>query len=237
MLWDILQTADFLHVSVSWVRRHLVELPVIRCGRLLRFDPVAIGLKLADGKSLKSERVNMTPRRYQRGSIVWRNTKKGKVCYGIYRVDVQTEAGIKREQKKVRLGTRKEFPTDSQARKKLNDIISNAESGPPVPEKMTYGELAKSWQESEGPTQTKPTADRYAAVLRAWLLPYWKDRSISSISRRDIQLFLNSKSATYSRSSIRANASRPTNDVEFCSPEWLDRHIPVRKNQDATNDE
>ncbi|MGA7633524.1 MAG: hypothetical protein WCB11_22410 [Terriglobales bacterium] len=111
---------------------------------------------------------------------------------------------MKREQKKVRIGTRKEFPTDSQARQKLNDIISHAESGPLVPEKMTYGELAKRWQESEGPTQTKPTADRYAQVLRSWLLPDWKHRSISSITRNDIQLFLNRKAPTYSRSSIRA---------------------------------
>jgi integrase len=204
MLWTIAQVATHLQVSVSWVRRHLCDLPAIRCGRLLRFDSDEIGLRLNAGKSLKSERVDMTPRRYQRGSIVWRNTKHGKVCYGIYRVDVQTATGIKREQKRVRLGTRKEFPTDSRARTKLNDIISHTEGGPPVPEKMTYGELAKRWQESEGPTQTKPTADRYAAVLRAWLLPHWKDRSISNITRSDIQLFLNSKASTYSRSSIRS---------------------------------
>jgi integrase len=146
----------------------------------------------------------MMPRRYQQGSIFWRNTKHGKVCYGVYRVDVQTATGIKREQKKVRLGTPKEFPTDSQARRKLNDIISHAESGPPVPEKMNYGDLAKCWQESEGPTQTRPTADRYAQVLRAWLMPFWKDRNISSITRNDVQLFLNSKASMYSRSSIRA---------------------------------
>lgn len=205
MLWNIAQAAAHLQVSASWIRRHLSDLPTIRCGRLLRFDSDKIGLRLADGKSLRSERVTtVIPRRYQQGSIVWRNTKHGKVCYGIYRVDVQTATGIKREQKKVRLGTRKEFPADSQARKKLNDIISHAESSSPVPEKMTFGELAKSWQESEGPTQTKPTADRYAQVLRAWLLPYWKDRSISSITRNDIQLFLNSKASTYSKSSIRA---------------------------------
>jgi integrase len=203
MLWNVAQTAEHLQVSVSWVRRHLCDLPAIRCGRLLRFD--SEGLKLAVGKSLGSERVTtVMPRRYQQGSIVWRNTKRGKVCYGVYRVDVQTTSGIKREQKKVRLGTREELPTDSQARKKLNDIISHAEGGPPVPQKMTYGELAKHWQESEGPTQTKPTADRYATVLRAWLLPSWKDRSISSITRNDIQLFLNSKAPAYSKSSIRS---------------------------------
>jgi hypothetical protein len=38
MLWTVLQTADFLHVSVSWVRRHLVELPVVRMGAVIRVD-------------------------------------------------------------------------------------------------------------------------------------------------------------------------------------------------------
>jgi integrase len=142
MLWTVAQTADFLHVSVSWVRRHLVELPIAAMpGRLIRVDSERLQSTMADGKSLKSERVNMTPRRYQRGSIVWRTTKRGKVCYGIYRVDVQTSIGFKREQKKVRLGTRKEVPTDSQARKKLNDIISHSESGPPVPQPEPYSTL------------------------------------------------------------------------------------------------
>ena len=204
-LISVREAASLLHVSESWVRRHLSDLPAIRCGRLLRFDSDEIGHKIRAGKSLRSERITtVIPRRYQQGSIVWRNTKYAKVCYGIYRVDVQTGTGIKREQRKVRLGTRKEFPTDSQARKKLTDIIASAESGPPVPETMTYRELAKRWQDSEGPTQTKPTADRYAQVLRAWLLPFWKDRSISSITRNDIQLFLNGKASTHSKSSIRA---------------------------------
>jgi integrase len=204
-LLTVAQAAIHLNVSQSWIRRHLVELPAVRCGRLLRIDSDGLKYKIENGKSLKSEKVNMTPRRYQRGSVIWkRKAGKEEVAYGVYRVDVQTATGIKRQQKKVRLGTRKELPTDSQARKKLNDIISEAESGPPTPEKMTYQDLAKSWQDSEGPTQTKPTADRYAMVLRAWLLPYWKDRNISSITRLDVQLFLNSKAPTYSRSSIRA---------------------------------
>jgi integrase len=117
---------------------------------------------------------------------------------------VQTAKGIERQQKKVRLGTRKELPTESHARKKLTALIADAESGPPVPERMTFGELAESWRASEGPTLTKPTFDRYAMVLRTWLLPIWKDRTIQSITRYDIQLFLNSKASQFSRSSIRA---------------------------------
>jgi hypothetical protein len=122
----------------------------------------------------------------------------------MYRVDVQTATGIKREQKKVRLGTRKEFPTDSQARRRLNDIIFHTESSSPVPETMTFGELAERWRVSEGPTLTKPTFDRYAMVLRTWLLPFWKDRTIQSVTRNGIQLFLNGKAGTFSKSSIRS---------------------------------
>jgi hypothetical protein len=117
---------------------------------------------------------------------------------------VRTANGIERKQNKVRLGTRKELPTDSQAGKKLITLIAEAEGGSPVPEKMTFGALAELWQESEGPTLTKPTFDRYAMVLRTWLLPFWKDRKIQSITRNDIQLFLNSKASQYSKSSIRS---------------------------------
>src|ERR1035441_3099782 len=101
MILTVAQTAAHLQVSDSWVRRHLNDLPAIRCGRLWRFD--SDGLKMAAGKSLKSERVNMTPRRYQRGSVFLdRNVWKG-----MFRLD--TPDG-KRTQKKVTLGPRKELP-------------------------------------------------------------------------------------------------------------------------------
>lgn len=200
------EAAFLLHVSESWVRRHLSELPTTRCGRLLRIDPDALRSKIDDGKSLKSERVNMTPRRYQRGSVIWKKSQQGKeeVAYGVYRVDLQTTNGIKRRQKKVRLGTRKELVTESEARTKLDKIIAAAEAALPAPEKMTFGQMAEKWEASEGPTLNKPTFDRYVTVLRAWLLPFWKDRSLQSITRNEIQLFLNSRAGTYSKSSIRS---------------------------------
>jgi len=205
-LWDVKETAEYLNVSESWVRRHLSELPHSRQGRLIRFDPDALKSRVADRKPLESERITgmPVPRRHQQGSIVWKDTKEGKVAYGIYRVDVRTANGVERKQKKVRLGSRKELPTESQARKKLITLVAEAEGGSPVPEKMTFGELARLWQAAEGPTLTKPTFDRYAMVLRTWLLPFWKDRTIQSITRYDIQLFLNGKASQYSKSSIRS---------------------------------
>jgi excisionase family DNA binding protein len=91
-LWNIKQAAEYLRVSESWVRRHLSELPHLRHGRLIRFDPDELRSKVSDGKSLESGRNTAmpVPRRYQQGSIVWKDTASGKVAYGTYRADVRT---------------------------------------------------------------------------------------------------------------------------------------------------
>jgi Helix-turn-helix domain len=84
-LWDIKQVAEYLHLSESWVRRHLCELPYTRKGRLIRFDPDALHTTIQAGKSLESGRNTAmpVPRRYQQGSIVWKDTTDGKVAYGV----------------------------------------------------------------------------------------------------------------------------------------------------------
>jgi hypothetical protein len=41
-LLDVSATASLLGVSESWVRRHSSELPVVRVGRLVRFDPILL---------------------------------------------------------------------------------------------------------------------------------------------------------------------------------------------------
>ena len=67
---------------------------------------------------------------------------------------------------------------------------------------MTFGELAERWKLFAGPITPKPTFDTYLRNLQ-WVLSHWKDRNIQSITRHDIQLFLNAQAKDYSRSSIR----------------------------------
>src|SRR5439155_14504623 len=81
--------------SVRWVRRHRFELPLIRIGRLIRFDHSLLSQLLQErilpGKSLRPERKLMLSR-YQRG-YVYLTGRKVKVWYGMFREDIQTPEG------------------------------------------------------------------------------------------------------------------------------------------------
>lgn len=197
---DLAQTAEHLQVSASWIRRHLSDLPAIRRGRLLRFD--SDGLKLHAGKSLKSERVNMTPRRYQRGSVfldrdVWK---------GMFRVD--TPDG-KRKQKKITLGTRRELPNKTDARDKLAEVMKKMlmklpPSSPEPAKSLSYSAMVGRWKASEGVTLGLTTLAHYANALRSTVLPTLADRTLDSIQREDSTQLLNSQAKKYSFSSLRS---------------------------------
>src|SRR5438045_2622750 len=121
MVLAVAQTALFLGLSQSWVRRHQLELPAIRLGGSVRFDSVLLSDylrgKVSAGTRLKSERTPMEPNRYQRGSVALRGEVK--TWYGTFREDVVTPSGTERRQRQVRLGTLLELPNKNAATNKL----------------------------------------------------------------------------------------------------------------------
>jgi integrase len=201
-LWDIKQAAGYLNVSESWVRRHLAELPHIRQGRLIRFDPEALKRTFEDRKSLEPTRRLMPNNRYQRGGVYARG-KRERVWYGTYRID--TPEG--RLPINIRLGTVKELPTKVSAREKLREMVAEmtkSDGNPPTANSMKYSELVERWKRSEGAGMGETTLGHYANALRSLVLPHWKDRSIDSIQREDVTNLLNSQAAKYSRSSLKS---------------------------------
>ncbi len=197
------ETAALLRVSESWVRRHRSELPLLRVGRLIRFDPFLLSqltqARMQTGKSLKPERNSMLFR-YQRG-YVYLTGKKVKVWYGMFREDVRTPEGqVRRRQRHVRLGTRGELPTRGAARSRLAELFR---SSTPTME-MNFRELAERWQKAVGPTMKTTTLGHYRNALRAYVLPTFADRMISNINREDIQALLATQSKKYSRSALRS---------------------------------
>ena len=132
-LMKIAQAAAFLAVSISWVRRHLLELPHTRRGRCIRIDGEQLKRTIEAGKSLRPERAIM-PRRYQRGSVFFDN--KSKQWKGRFRLDMPDGSRV---QKKVTIGSKAEYPTKTAARDKLDEIrrscserwrVSQCESSP-----------------------------------------------------------------------------------------------------------
>src|SRR5438105_13366188 len=103
----VAQTALFLGLSQSWVRRHQTELPAVRMGGSVRFDSALLSDylrgKVSAGTRLKSERTPMEPNRYQRGSVSLRG--KNKVWYGTYREDVRVRGTIERRRRNIKLGS------------------------------------------------------------------------------------------------------------------------------------
>jgi integrase len=202
-LLDVRLAAKVFGVSISWIRRHVTELPAIRVGRFIRFDADLLSEQLRArieiGKSLKPERTDMFFR-YQRG-FVYQKGRKAKVWYGVFREDVRNPDGqIERRQRNIRLGTLDELPTKSAARKGLSELLKNA---PPKME-MSFQELAKRWENAEGSTMKATTLHHYKNALRAYVLPKFGERKVTEINREDIQNFLAEKARKYSESTLRS---------------------------------
>jgi integrase len=203
-LLDVHETAELLNVSESWVRRHKNELPILRIGRLVRFDSVLLLRKISgnvasSGKSLGREPV-LLQRRYQKGSVVKRG-KKVKVWFGMYREDVRKADGtLERTQRKIRLGTLSELPTKSAAADALQKHMT-LNSKPSV--EMKLSELVERWQAAIVPTLKHSTANVYTRSLRSRIIPILGQVSISKIGRYEIESFLAAKSKVYAKNTLR----------------------------------
>jgi integrase len=222
-LWSVPDAAKFLKKSISWVRRNRDELQGFYVGRSLRFKPALIlgwvQATIEHGKSLKPERKSM-PSRYQRGSVQLVGTKI-KVWYGMFRVDVLSNSRRTRRQRKVRLGTILELPSQEDALTKLHEHLvaatelqmehlTNSALSEPTNNKtqsddtITFQALSDRWVAAEGPSMKPSTLSHYRNALNGYVLPTFGTQVISSITREQIQLFLVQQARRYSRSTLRS---------------------------------
>jgi integrase len=138
--------------------------------------------------------------RYQRG-YVYQAGRKVKVWYGMFREDVPLpDGGVVRRQRNLRLGTLADLPTKAAARNKLTDKLRS--SNPSV--EMDFCELSDRWQAVAVPTLKPTTAGHYINALRAYVVPAFGKRKISTISRFDVETFLAQQSKKYSQSTLRS---------------------------------
>jgi integrase len=202
-LVSVREAAAVLGVSERWVRRHAAELPVVHVGRLIRFDSSLLLQKFRAihpvGKPLTGKvEMPLQVQRYQRGSVFKRYKK---VWYGMWRKDVlDAEGNLKRQQRKVRLGTTDELPTRSAAYDKLMTLMGPI-SKPSVD--MKFSELVQRWQTAIYPTLRDTSGNNYLYNVQAYVEPIFKDVDIRKITRFEVQTFLNSKAGKFCRNSIK----------------------------------
>jgi hypothetical protein len=121
-LISIREAAQILKVSECWVRRHKLELPMVRIGRLIRFDEALLKRELTSRiprekpLKLRGEQMSYQIRRWQQGSV-YKTGKRVKMWYGIWREDVtDAEGNVRRRQRNIKLGPVAELPTKAAAR-------------------------------------------------------------------------------------------------------------------------
>jgi integrase len=223
---DVWGAASLLNVSETWIRRHSAELPVVRFGRLIRFDRAALnrisnrGITMP-GNRLESERMIPIFRRYQRGSVFKRGKKGQQVWIGMWRQDVQNpDGGRLRRQRKVRLGTVAEIPNRAMACERLSVLMKQA---PTI--RLSFADLVSRWKAAVVPTIKESSAATYVYTLEKYLVPAFGHREVSGINRYDIETFLADKAKGYCRNTLRGMRAALSLVLSWAvSCNWLEKN-------------
>jgi integrase len=201
-LLTVAETAVFLNVSVSWVRRHLSELAVVPMpgGRMIRVDSDKLGSTMNSGKSLKPKEPIMV-NRFQRGMVYLRG--KTKVWYGRFRLETLNTKG-ERKIWNAPLGRKTDIPTKSAAEKKLREVMDEMlKPGAVLPKIKKFSTLVEEWKATEGMTLGNSTLANYSNALRAYVIPTFGSIDIRTITRKIIQDFLVMQAKKYGQSALK----------------------------------
>lgn len=75
---------------------------------------------------------------------------------------------------------------------------------PSVKQQLTFADVAKRWEQSEGPGLGETSRRHYVGALRAYVLPTLGERKLADIQRQTLTDLLNAKAKKYSRSSLKS---------------------------------
>jgi len=196
------QLSQALGLFSSWISRRTGRkaeepVPVVRDGeRGVRFDHDQILLYIrslerhAMSNKLESSdgvaRVNgkgfrLTRKRFQPGSVRLREDRVPVWWEGFYREDVITESGtVIREGRSVKLGLQKDIPTESQAKRKLVQILVTFDSDKYRPKSViTFRGFVRKYGELKMATKKGTRRHGYETNIRAHYLPHFGDWLLS----------------------------------------------------------
>jgi 2-methylcitrate dehydratase PrpD len=114
-----------------------------------------------------------TRTRYQNGCLTTETRKNGPDVWVFLCRETDT-AGIRR-QKKIAVGTVKQYPTESAAQKAVAALRAeiNKETSTVSRFTLTMEQLAAHYTEKELPNKAHSTKQNYQGNLDRWILPRW----------------------------------------------------------------
>jgi integrase len=193
----------------------LHDLPHIRHGRSIRFDPDDLKRTVSGWKSLEPRKVQTMNRRQRGGAIL-----VGNVWYATWRLDLPDG---ERKLIKFRMGTREEIGFSKQEAylalpNKLKEHLVAMEEAEVRPgakqqeskskaskEPATFATLAEEWKDTDGPAirkKSQTTFEHYEEALSAYFDGFSK-KTLADIQRKDVVNFLNKQAERYSESSLK----------------------------------
>ncbi len=208
-LLSISEAAARYRVSERTVRRH-ARVALRKFGARTLVDPVVLSEKLkiesvADnlGEPLEQSEggIMLQRKRWGRGSVYLRRGKRGGVWYGRWWEDLATVDGeLLRRYRKVRLGSATEIPNRTQARRELQQQMSNGSDNPVVG--ITFAELCDRWESVNRLTLKPSTFAHYRKSVAELKKSF--NCSITAITRHACERYLLDKATRYSRSVVHS---------------------------------
>lgn len=142
----------------------------------------------------------MARRRFQTGSVLLR----GKKWYGKYREDlIQSDGSVTRVQRRIVLGTKRDYPTKQLAKRQLQATLAKINSLDYRGERIaTVEEFAHKWRE-QALSHLKPSSRHsYESHIKVQIIPMLGRLRISELGIENQQAFVNRLRGTVSRTTI-----------------------------------
>jgi integrase len=162
--------------------------------------------------------VRFTRERYQSGCLTREGRRSGPAVWIFRWRETKPEGRVNR---KVVLGTVKEYPTKTVALKAVEALRINVNAENPAP--LTVNQLVTHYTEKELPQRAFSTAQAYQSYLNTWILPKWGEFRPSDIKTVNVEVWLHGLLlANGSKAKIRSIMSALFNHA--IRYEWLGRN-------------
>lgn len=204
-LWGVYELSQYLNVAPSWVRAHAGEIPHIRVGKYLRFDPESESFKVwlaslkrsqydsaalsgTDGPMGEKDMARLS---YQNGTVEWKETNRGKFAVLRYRLRDGDQWKEKTETLMNSNGQLCRTPKEAEKARAARMLEVNHQNNQRRARSMTFAAFVNDlWNPYNKDQNRKPsTVAQYNSYVDRHIMPYFRNRQLSEVTPEDVTLF------------------------------------------------